>query len=64
LVVNSFGCEKHFECCGAFVVEALEVWSEAGGNEASMENFECGENAGAGAIVHRFHEDAVAVVII
>ena len=64
MIVNVLGGEKHFKCRRAFVVEALEVGAETGGDKAGMEDFECTENALAGTIAHRLHEDAVAVVIV
>jgi hypothetical protein len=42
----------------------LELGSETGGYEVCVEELKRTEDARAGTIVHRFHEDAVAVVIV
>ena len=61
---NYLAGEKCFEGCGTFIVEALEVRSEAGCDKACMDDFERVEDAGAGTIAHRFHEDTVAIAIV
>ena len=62
--VDGFVAEKNLQGNRTFVVEALEVRAEAGGNEAGVQSFERAEDARASAVEHRFHEDAVAIVLV
>ena len=64
LVGDIFVIEKLLKRRRAFVVEALELWAEAGLAELGVEGFVGGKNGCGSASFHRFGEDAVAVVII
>ena len=64
LVVDVFGVEEGFECCGTFVVETVQLGAQTGSEEAGVKDSERLENASAGAAFHWLNEDTITVVIV
>ena len=64
LVVNLVFREEIFEKVGCFVVEALQLWSEAALSEGGVNAFEGGEVVGGGTGLHGLCENHVAVVVV
>jgi hypothetical protein len=64
LELDRFGMEERFEGFRTFVVESVELGSEARIHKASVDELEGAQEAFGHAIAERLHKDVVTVVVV